>query len=554
MAAISWLADLPADVREFFALPELGDIPASRLRQVRRQLQSSGRYWQTTAELEIGARLAWRNHARCVGRSHWRTLTLFDRRAAYSAAQVANACREHLAWSTNGGQIRPAISVFAPDTPAGPRIRILNRQLIGFAGRAGTDGRMVGDPANLDLTELATRLGWRGDGGRFDVLPLLIEVDDLLSWHPVPPELVLRIPIRHPRLPALDALELQWYANPAVSDMVFSVGGIDYPAAPFSGWYVSSEVGARDLSDTYRYDALPAVAAALGLDTRHEWTLWRDHALVALTEAVSHSFHEAGVMVVDHHTVSRQFLAFLERERQAGRDLPTEWSWINPPMSASTTPTFHREYDPPAYQRRPNFYRRPAGYLADRVTGCQRAAAAGAMASARCENRMNAESALLHSMTAAANCPETGLSTAEEERNRQAVHRLIEAWNAGDVMTLASMWEAQMVHHGRESEPTSAADTAAEMQRFLAAFPDLKMELQSVIAEGDMVATRIQMHATHLGSFLDAEPTGRTVSCRLMGQLRFVDGRVVEHWGVADGLQLLAQIGLLPERFLAATA
>jgi C-1 hydroxylase len=157
-------------------------------------------------------------------------------------------------------------------------------------------------------------------------------------------------------------------------------------------------------------------------------------------------------------------------------------------------------------------------------------------------------------MNAIANAPDANLSTAEEERNRRAVLRLIEAWNAGDVGTLASMWEPQMVHHGRESEPTSAADTAAEMQRFLAAFPDLKMELQSVIAEGDLVATRIQMHATHLGGFLDAEPTGRTVSCRLMGQLRFVDGRVVEHWGVADGLQLLAQIGLLPERFLAATA
>ena len=69
-----------------------------------------------------------------------------------------------------------------------------------------------------------------------------------------------------------------------------------------------------------------------------------------------------------------------------------------------------------------------------------------------------------------------------------------------------------MVHHGREAEPISAAATAAEMQRFLAAFPDLKMELQSVVAEGDLVATRIQLHATHLGEFLGAEATGR--ACR----------------------------------------
>lgn len=373
MASIHRMADLSAEADEFFALPELAGTPRARLREVTRQLRTSGSYWQTTAELEIGARLAWRNHARCVGRAHWRTLTLFDRRTASTADEVAAACRQHLAWSTNGGRIRPAITVFAPDLPAGPRIRILNRQLIGFAGHATTDGEVQGDPANQELTELAMRLGWRPDGGRFEVLPLLVEVDGIPSWHPLPAQLVLRIPIRHPRLPALDGLGLQWYANPAVSDMQLAVGGIDYPAAPFSGWYVCSEIGARDLSDNYRYNVLPAVAAALGLDTGHEWTLWRDQALVALTEAVSHSFRRAGVMIVDHHTVSRQFLAFLQREEAAGRRVPTEWSWINPPLSASTTPTFHREYDPPAYQQRPNFVRGAGHGCPARVGSAQRA-------------------------------------------------------------------------------------------------------------------------------------------------------------------------------------
>jgi C-1 hydroxylase len=54
------------------------------------------------------------------------------------------------------------------------------------------------------------------------------------------------------------------------------------------------------------------------------------------------------------------------------------------------------------------------------------------------------------------------------------------------------------------------------------------------------------MRATHKGSYLGLPPTGREVSCTLMGQLRIVDGEVVDHWGVADALAILVQIGMMP--------
>jgi nitric-oxide synthase, bacterial len=101
------------------------------------------------------------------------------------------------------------------------------------------------------------------------------------------------------------------------------------------------------------------IAERLGLDMSSDRTLWKDRALVELNRAVLHSFREAGVLIVDHHTVARQFLAHVEREREAGRRCPTDWTWINPPLSSSTTPTFHRYYDPPAFDLRPNFVRRP---------------------------------------------------------------------------------------------------------------------------------------------------------------------------------------------------
>jgi nitric-oxide synthase len=95
----------------------------------------------------------------------------------------------------------------------------------------------------------------------------------------------------------------------------------------------------------------------MGLDTSRNATLWKDRALLELTEAVLHSYEQAGVYMVDHHTAAAQFVGHVDREHRNGRPVPTDWSWVNPPMSASTTPTFHRSFDPPDFSSRPNFVR-----------------------------------------------------------------------------------------------------------------------------------------------------------------------------------------------------
>lgn len=58
------------------------------------------------------------------------------------------------------------------------------------------------------------------------------------------------------RLEWFAALGLRWYALPAVSNMLLEIGGLEFPAAPFSGWYMSSEIGMRDLCDPHRYNIL----------------------------------------------------------------------------------------------------------------------------------------------------------------------------------------------------------------------------------------------------------------------------------------------------------
>jgi len=324
------------------------DWVAMRMAQVRRDHLRTGTYAPTADELTFGGRVAWRNSARCIGRFYWRSLRVVDRRHATSAEEVFEGAVAHLVESTNGGRIRPTLSVF----PAG--VRILNSQLVRYAGHRRADG-VVGDPANLDLTDRARALGWQGEGTAFDVLPLLVAVPgEPVRAFPLPPEAVLEVPLVHPDFPWFAEMGLRWHALPAIADHVLSVGGVEYSCAPFSGWYMGTEIGARNLADSDRYDLLGEVASRLGLDRSSERTLWRDQTLLVLNEAVLHSFDAVGATVVDHHTESHRFIRHIAREEAQGRRVPADWSWIVPPVSGAATPVFHRYYDEPGGER-PNF-------------------------------------------------------------------------------------------------------------------------------------------------------------------------------------------------------
>ncbi|MEU9852192.1 nitric oxide synthase oxygenase [Streptomyces sp. NPDC047974] len=337
-------------------VPGSGDADA-RVRRVRAEIARTGTYEHTPEELSYGAQAAWRNAARCVGRLYWNSLVVRDLRGVSTADGVAAACAEHLRLADKGGRIRPVLTVFAPDRPGRPAPRIVNDQLVRYAGHRAADGRWVGDPRAAATTALARELGWKREEEPFQVLPLMVRErpDARPEWYELPDGTVREVPLRHPDHTWFADLGLRWYAVPAISDMVLEIGGVRYPAAPFNGWYMGTEIGARNLADTDRYDLLPLVAERLGLDRSSERTLWRDRAMVELNVAVLHSFQADGVTMTDHHTETGRFLRHVERERRHGRPTPTDWSWIVPPMSGSATPVFHRYYDPVDPALRPAF-------------------------------------------------------------------------------------------------------------------------------------------------------------------------------------------------------
>ena len=78
------------------------------------------------------------------------------------------------------------------------------------------------------------------------------------------------------------------------------------------------------------------------------------------------------------------------------------------------------------------------------------------------------------------------------------------------------------------------------------AFPDLRLDLQDIIAEGDCVAIRYTLHGTHEGELMGLPPSGNRVSSDGMVFARVQDGKIVERSGVQDMLTLLQQIGAIP--------
>ncbi|WP_125666659.1 nitric oxide synthase oxygenase [Paenibacillus baekrokdamisoli] len=328
---------------------------ADRLNEIQDEIVRTGTYTHTVEELTYGAKLAWRNSNRCIGRLFWESLIVEDARLLSTEKEITGALFRHIETATNGGKILPTITVFAAAAQAEEgSIRIWNDQLIRYAGYETADGT-IGDPISVKLTSICQRLGWRGAGTSFDVLPLLVQIGTRApQWFEIPKSIIMEVPISHPDYEAFTSLQLQWYAVPLVSNMRLEIGGIHYMAAPFNGWYMGTEIGARNLADEFRYNMLPKVAAIMGLDTSRESSLWRDRALVELNVAVLHSYKAHGVTIVDHHTASKQFGRFVEKEAQKGRSATGEWSWLIPPLSPATTAIFHTSYDHSV--RKPNFF------------------------------------------------------------------------------------------------------------------------------------------------------------------------------------------------------
>ncbi|XP_065136041.1 nitric oxide synthase 2b, inducible [Paramisgurnus dabryanus] len=334
----------------------------ARVEEVSTQIDATGSYQLTTKELEFGAKQAWRNAPRCIGRIQWANLQVFDARRCRTAADMFQVLCDHIQFATNGGNLRSTITIFPQRTDSQHDFRVWNTQLIRYAGYKMTDGTIIGDPASVDFTEICIQLGWTPKYGLFDVLPLLLQANgEDPQLFEIPEHLILEVPMEHPQWEWFKDLNLRWYALPAVSNMLLEIGGLEFTACPFNGWYMGTEIGVRDFGDAKRYNVLEQVARRMGLETQKLSSLWKDQALVTINVAVMHSFQKNKVTITDHHSASESFMKHMEMEVRLRGGCPADWIWLVPPMSGALTPVFHQEML--NYILTPFYYYQPEPWL-----------------------------------------------------------------------------------------------------------------------------------------------------------------------------------------------
>jgi steroid delta-isomerase-like uncharacterized protein len=131
------------------------------------------------------------------------------------------------------------------------------------------------------------------------------------------------------------------------------------------------------------------------------------------------------------------------------------------------------------------------------------------------------------------------------------VHEWFEkVWNQGERDEIDRLMAADAPVHGLKGPDGNPAHGTAGFKPLYDAFrqavPDLRIEVDDCLRDGDTIAFRCTIRGTHSGEGLGVEGTNRPVEIQGMGFIREENGQIVEAWNTFDFLELYRQIGALP--------
>ncbi|HLK62603.1 MAG TPA: ester cyclase [Bryobacteraceae bacterium] len=142
------------------------------------------------------------------------------------------------------------------------------------------------------------------------------------------------------------------------------------------------------------------------------------------------------------------------------------------------------------------------------------------------------------------------MGPARTTENKALIRRWFEeVWNQGREEVIEELRAPDSVGIGLGETPVAvhgAIGFKVFYQNLRSSLPDLRVTVEHLIAEGDMVAAHIQVEGTHMGEGLGVPPTGEIVRFSGMLFARIADGKIAESWNNLDQLGLLRQVGAVP--------
>ena len=133
------------------------------------------------------------------------------------------------------------------------------------------------------------------------------------------------------------------------------------------------------------------------------------------------------------------------------------------------------------------------------------------------------------------------------EQKRSAFRRVItEAFSQGNYAVLRDHFNPDFIEHQFGLHPTIEG-MQGDIQFLITAFPDFTLTIDDMVVDGDKLWARMTACGTNRGGFM-GPPNGKSFKITVFDQVRFEDGKIVEHWGSPDRFAMMAQLGLLPQQ------
>jgi steroid delta-isomerase-like uncharacterized protein len=137
----------------------------------------------------------------------------------------------------------------------------------------------------------------------------------------------------------------------------------------------------------------------------------------------------------------------------------------------------------------------------------------------------------------------------QEQKNKDVAYQLFEAHNRQDIEKMGQLVSSSNNNYSFHLPGMPPMDWNGHKQLLAVlfnAFPDFYHKLEDMVAEGDRVAVRFTITATHRGEFQGIPPTGKQISIGGTDFLTIAGGKITEEWVSIDMMGWMQQLGVIP--------